>query len=91
MNASRSIGRRPRGSLSELRAILAAVAAERHLPVETIADPQDWRKPVRAARWAFIDRAYATDRFSMPALARFLGQHHTTIKNALDKQGAVAA
>jgi len=68
-------GRSPPASLTQL---LRQVAEERGISAADLKGRA--RAPaIAAARQIFMARAYATGRFSLPQIGRFLKRHHTTI------------
>lgn len=63
---------------------IAADICERHeISVADIRAPERGGRPVCAARTAFMFEAYATGRFSLPRIGRFLGRHHTTVMHGI--------
>jgi chromosomal replication initiation ATPase DnaA len=70
-----------------MRELLAEVAQAHGLSVAELKG-RNRTRPVAVARQLFIARAYATGRYSLPQIGRFLKRHHTTILHGVRAHAA---
>jgi len=69
-----------------MRTILADISSETGFTIEQLKSDR-CRSALCCARQRFMAEAYATGRFSLPQIGRFIGRDHTTVLHGIRAHG----